>query len=334
MRVAIVRLTSLGDVVHTLPVAHAIRQHSPQAYIVWIVEEREQHLLVDNPVVDEVVVGPTRRWRRELRTAGGLVRVLKEWGALRDRLRTLALDVALDVQGLLKSSIFTILTRAPVRIGFRWSHAREPLSSLFTTRRVTPPPHAVHKVDKNLSLLAPLGIPVGEVAFPIPLVPEAEARADALLRAHKVTAQHRVVALLPATRRSAKQWPPESYRRLAERLVKTPGVRVLALGGPGEHATLESVAGGLDGDSILRVTASTPDFVALLRRAQLAIGNDTGPVHLAAALGVPTLGLYGPTRAEENGPYGPRSRFIQSSTHRIEDIPVDTVFRAVSDWLP
>ncbi len=333
MRVAIVRLTSLGDVVHTLPVAHAIREHEPGAYVVWIAEEREQALLLGNPAVDEVIVGPTRRWRRELRTPGGGVRVLREWRALGERLRALALDVALDVQGLLKSTIFTVLTRAPMRVGFRWPHAREPLSALFTTHRVSPPRTAVHMVEKNLSLLAPLGIPVRDVRFPMPCFPAAEARAEALLHAHAVAAGDRLVALLPATRRAEKQWPAAAYRQLAARLAALPGVRVLVLAAPGEEAALEGVAAGVPGDGVVRATGPTPDFVALLRRAHVAIGNDTGPVHLAAALGVRTIGLYGPTQAAVNGPYGPRVRTVQSPSARMADIPVDAVYRAAADWL-
>ncbi|MFN3476047.1 MAG: lipopolysaccharide heptosyltransferase I [Candidatus Methylomirabilales bacterium] len=333
MRIAIVRLTSLGDLVHTLPVAHALRRHSPTSYIVWIVEEREQTLLLHNPAVDEVVVGPTRRWRRELRTPAGALGVLSEFRRLKDRLRSLSLDVAIDVQGLLKSAIFTVLTQAPVRIGFQWRYAREPLSSLFTTHRVTPPASAVHMVQKNLSLLEPLGIPVQEIAFPLPFVPAAEEKALALLQRYSVKPQDRLAVLIPATRRPTKQWPPSRYRELANRLTKKAGVRVLLLSGPGEEELLQVVAQGLDSRLIPVTATSIPELVAFLRRAHLAVGNDTGPLHLAAALGVPTIGLYGPTRPEWNGPYGPRVLALRSPTERIEDLSVDTVLQAVVEWL-
>jgi heptosyltransferase I len=333
MRIAIVRLTSLGDLVHTLSLAHAIRLHDPNNYIVWIVEERERGLLLNNPVVDEVVVGPTRFWRRELRTPAGAIKVLRELKELSDRLRALRLDVAIDAQGLLKSSIFTVLTHAPVRIGFGWRSAREGLSSLFTTHRVTPPPGAVHMVEWHLSLLEPLGIPVREIGFPLPLVPEAEAKATAVLERHGVTLHERVITLIPATRRSPKQWPPTSFRRLAERLAEDPKARILLLVGPGEEELLQVLTQGLDGRAIPVSTTSIPESVAFLRRAHLVVGNDTGPLHLAAALGIRTVGLYGPTRPEVNGPYGPQVRVVRSPTKRIEDITVDTVLQAVKEWL-
>lgn len=334
MRIAIIRLTSLGDLVCTLPLAHALRCHSPTSRIVWIVEEQEKTLLLHNPVVDEVVVGPTRRWRQELKTPIGAMKVVREVKLLGRRLKSLQLDVAIDPQGLLKSAIFTILTRAPVRIGFGWRHAREPLSSLFTTHRVTPPASALHLVEKQLSLLQPLGIQPREIAFPLPLVPSAEEKAETLLQQHGVTGRDRLVVLIPATRRPAKKWPLAHFRLLAERLMDEAGVWVLLLAGPGEEGLLQAIAQDLDGHPILAPSTSIPEVLAFLRRAHLAVGNDTGPLHLAAALGVPTIGLYGPTRPEQNGPYGPRIRVIRSPTRRMEDIPVDVVFRAVVEWLP
>lgn len=333
MRIAIVRLTSLGDLVHTLPLAHALRCHSPTSSIVWIVEEREKTLLLHNPVVDEVVVGPTRRWRQDLRTPPGAMRVVRELLMLGRRLKSLRLDVAIDPQGLLKSTIFTVLTRAPIRIGFERRHAREPLSSLFTTHRVTPPPSAVHLVEKQLSLLQPLGIQPREIAFPLPLVPAAEEKALALLQRHRVKSEDRLVALIPATRRPAKQWPPTNFRQLAERIAEEIGVRVLLLAGPGEEGLLQAVAQGLTPHPILAPSTSIPELIAFLRRAHLAMGNDTGPLHLAAALEVPTIGLYGPTSPLRNGPYGPRAWTIRSPTERIEDISVETVFKAVVEGL-
>lgn len=332
LRTAIVRLTSLGDVVHTLPVAHALRRHDPTMHLVWIVEERERTLLVGNPVVDEVVVVPYRRWRADLRIPQRVAGVLREWARLRDRLRGLRLDVAIDVQGLLKSAHFSTLTRAPVRIGFAWSHVRDPLASLFVTHRVSPPPQAVHIVDQNLSLLGPLGIARDEVAFPLPRVPDSDARAHAFLERHGVGRDEPVVALLPGTRGPAKQWPAASFRALAGRLARA-GRRVLVLGGPGEEGLLDTVARGLGDAAVVSGDATIQDLIALLRRAHFVVGNDSGPLHLAAALGIRTLGLYGPTRAERNGPYGALGRSLQSPTSRMTDLGVEHVLAAATECL-
>jgi heptosyltransferase-1 len=331
MRIAIVRLTSLGDVVHTLPVAHAIRQHDPSSYIVWVVEEREQTILQSNPAVDEVVLAPTRRWRRALGTPRGIVSVVREWWALRRRFRDLHMDVAIDVQGLLKSSLFLVLIQAPLRVGFGWRHAREPLSALFTNRRVDPPKSASHVVDKNLSLLGPLGIPVGDAGFPLPAMKEPGDRVAALLLGHGVKPQDRLVVLMPATRGRSKQWPLANYLELARRLVGDRSVRILLVGAPDEEPLLIRIADGLKGAIIF--TGPLEDLLELLRRADLTVGNDTGPLHIAAALGRPTIGLFGPTRGDRNGPYGARARSLQSPTRRMRDLTVGAVLDAAIGWL-
>ncbi|HEY3067722.1 MAG TPA: glycosyltransferase family 9 protein [Methylomirabilota bacterium] len=333
MRVAIVRLTSLGDVVHTLPLARALHDDPRVSRLAWIVEEREQALLVDNPAVDEVIVAPTRRWRRQLRTARGARSVAREFRALRERLRDLHLDVAVEVQGFLKSTLFTVLTRAPIRIGFGWRHVRDRFSSAFTTHWVTPPPAAAHIVEQNMALLDPLGVEDRRIAFPLPVAPAAEALAAQRLRALGI-AEHRFLAMLPATRGPAKQWPAGCYREAARQLAEKAGMSVLLLGGPGEEPLLRTVATGLEASSVLALAPEPiAELTAYLRRARVVLGNDTGPLHLAAAVGVPAVGLYGPTRGERNGPYGAASRFIQSPTRRVEDIDVDTVVRAVMDRL-
>jgi heptosyltransferase-1 len=331
MHIGIVRLTSLGDVVHTLPVADAIRRQRPGARIVWIVEEHEHALLRDNPAVDEVIEGPTRRWRRALWTPWGTLRILPEVRALKARLRALKLDVVIDVQGLLKSALFTLHTRAPRKIGFGFRSVRDPLSALFTKEHVTPPARAAHIVDQNLALLSPLGISAGEVCFPLPPFPEAEKRTEALLSGHGVGGKERLVALLPGTRGPRKQWPPESYLELARALSLRPGVRLALVGSPAEEGLLASVARPVDAP--ITFTGPIDELVALLRKADLVVGNDTGPLHIAAALGRKTIGLFGPTRSERNGPYGPTGSSIQSPTSRMQDIPVAEVLRTSLDRL-
>lgn len=332
-RIGIVRLTSLGDVIHTLPVAAAIRQQEPSARIVWFAEEREQVLLIDNPVVDQVVTVPLRRWRDQLLSGPtGVWRSARELWALHHQVGALGLDAVLDVQGWPhKTSPVVRATHAPLRIGFDRRHARHALATLFTTSRVTPPVEARHIVDQNLALLGPLGLQrPRDVAFPFPEFPEAEARAAAWRRANAIGPDHRVVALLPGTRGPAKRWPTERYRALASNLLADPAVRVVILGGPNELGILEEVRSGLPANrAVAWAPEPIPDLVAALRHVDLAIGNDTGPLHVAAAYRVPSLGLFGPTRGERNGPYGRHCAFVQSPTRRITDITLDAVVAAV-----
>lgn len=330
-RIAIVRLTSLGDVIHTLPVAAAIRDGDPGARIIWLAEEREQVLLHDNPVVDEVITVPLRRWRRQLTSVAGVRRAFRERRDMIAALHAREIDVALDVQGWPhKTSPLVRATRARTRIGFDRRHARHPLATWFTTHRVTPSREAVHIVDQNLALLEPLGLgPAGEARFPLPAYAEAQERADGWLRAHAMIGPSRIV-LLPSTRGRAKLWPAASYRELAQRLLAAhPDVQILILGGPGEQALLDEVCAGLPPErAVTAAPGPIPELVGLIRRAHLTIGNDTGPLHVAAASAVPALGLFGPTRGARNGPYGSHCGFIQSPTGRMADISVEDVLAA------
>lgn len=334
LHIAIVRLTSLGDVIHGLPVAAAIRRHLPGTRISWLVEEREHILLADNPVVDDVVVVPLRRWRKSLTRLAGWQRSLRELRAVRRRLREGKIDVAIDMQGWVhKTSPPVLATRAPLRIGFDRAHARDAFSPLATNCHVTPPPDARHVVDQNLSLLGPLGIRTpGPGEFPLPAFVEAEARAADWRRAHGITAQHRLGVILPSTRGKPKRWPADRFREIGRRLLDEPAVRLLIMGGPGEERLLESVRTGLPPERTwVFAPEPIPDLVAMIRHTQLAIGNDTGPLHIAATSGVPALGLFGPTRGERNGPYGSHCGYLQSPTGRMEDLTVEEVWRKFSE---
>src|SRR5207249_1884082 len=234
MNVALVKLSSIGDVVHALPVAGALHGALPQARLVWIVERREAAVLRGNPALSEIVPVDTRAWRRArtplavAETSGALV-------ALRRHLRASRFDVAIDLQGLVKSGVVAAATRAPLRIGFTAAHCRERLSTLFTNQRVTPPPAARHIVDRYLAIVAP--------------------------------------------------------------------------------------------------PTSLDELLAVLRRASVVVAADTGPLHLAAALGTRCVGLYGPTMVERNGPYGRGHRSLESPDQTMASLAIDPVLRAVVEIL-
>lgn len=328
MRIAILKLSSLGDVIHALPVAHALRRHFPESHLTWVVEAREAAILNDQPDLDAVLVVDTWRWRRRLWTPAGMreVRYQLAW------LKAERFDVALDLQGLIKSGLLAAWTRAPLRVGFALSHLREPANALFTNCRVTPPPHAVHVVEQYLALLEPLGVTDRTPSFRIRVNRAAEQRIDAFLAEHGIKPRERLVALNPGAGRPEKRWPVEYWRRLAERLLEI-GSRVLLLWGPGEEPLAAAVSSGLPAEPLVAPPTTLHELAALLRRASLAVGADTGPLHLAAALGTPCLGLYGPTAAARNGPYGPRCRSLQSPDRTMAALTPDLVFGAAAELL-
>jgi heptosyltransferase-1 len=232
-----------------------------------------------------------------------------------------------------KTSPIVALTRAPMRIGFSRTHARRPWSTLFTTHHVTPPPAAAHVVDQNLALLEPLGITAVAARFVLPEWPEADQRVDEWIAAQG-TGTGRPIVLLPSTRGRRKLWPAPAYAALAKRLASTTGCTLVLAGSPLERPLLDEIRVRSEVANALAYTPEPiPDLDRFLARAALVVGNDTGPLHLAAAAGVPTIGLFGPTRGARNGPYGALGSYIQSPSKRMEDIPVDTVFDAATRLL-
>ncbi len=332
-RIGIVKLSSLGDVVHALPVLAALRRGVPGARLTWIVEAREAAVLRGHPDLERVVEVDTRGWRQRAWRPAGALEVGRSLRDLAGALRDLGLDVAIDLQGLMKSGLIAALTRAPLRIGFQARQCRERLSALCTTRRVALPAGAVHAVERCLALLAPLGVAPGSPEFRLPARPDADRRAESFLSEQGIKPEEALVALNPGAARAAKRWPAACWSRLADGLASECGARVLLLWGPGEAGMAHAIHGGLTAPAVLAPPTDLDDLGAFLRRASLVIASDTGPLHLAAALGRPALGLYGPTRAAQNGPYGPRCRSLESADGAMTGLPVDRVLGAAQAML-
>ena len=338
MRLALVKLSALGDVIHTLPVARAIRRAYPEAELSWLVEAREAAVLRDHPDLDHVIPVDTRGWRR-LRGPAGAGSLWAGLRELRSALRALRFEVAVDAQGLIKSGIITRLTGAPLRVGFAAARCKERLSALFTNRHVLPPPTATHVVEQNLALLGGLGIRTGVPEFLIPPRPEAQRRMDEFLAEAGWKPGDRLVALNPGAGQPGKQWAPERFAAVGERLGSEAGARVLLLWGPAESHLARQIALGMRGPGraagrpLLAPPTDLDELAALLRRVRLMVAGDTGPLHLAAALCTPALGLFGPTSAVRNGPYGPRCRALQSPDGTMGGLAPEIVAAAAAALL-
>ena len=332
-RIAIVKLSSLGDVVHALPVARAIRRARPDAELTWIVEARERAVLRAHPDLDRVLAIDTRRWRRGLARPSRLLAAAREVMDIRRAVRAARFDVALDLQGLVKSGVLTAWTRAPLRVGFGPGHCRERLSSLSTNRHVTPPAGAVHVVEQYLSLLGPLGIAPAAPEFHVPIHPVADRRMDEFLAEQGVKRSDVLVAINPGAGRPDKLWPAAHFAALADRLALECTARILLLWGPNEVHLAREIRDRMSARTIFAPPTDLDELTGLLRRAALVVAADTGPLHLAAALGTPCVGLYGPTRAARNGPYGARCRGLQSPHGAMRSLGPDAAFAAAQDLL-
>lgn len=324
--ILIVRLGALGDLVHALPAAAALRAEWPDARIDWLVDRRYAALLSLVPVVDRAIVFG--------RPEGDPL-----WTLVR-RLRGVRYDLAIDFQGLLKSAALARLSGARAVAGFVSRQLREPAAGLFYTARVEGDDRA-HVVRKNLSLVEALGVTVRDVASPLNLSPSAVP--DETRQLLSLGAGGRFAVVNPGAGWPNKQWPAARYGRIAEHLRSRHGLPSIVTWGPAERRLADDVAAASGGAAVPAPPTSIADLVELCRAAALVIGGDTGPLQLAAAVGTPVVGVFGPTNPVRNGPWSAAdlcvSRFDDCECHHkrrcrretpcIDTIAVDEVAHAV-----
>lgn len=305
----------MGDILHALPAVTALRQTHPMWQIDWAVEPKWAPLLSAGrdsaiardtgksaplqPVVDRLHYAATKQWRRA--PLGAQTR--GELAALRRSLRSAHYSAVLDLQGSLRSAILGRLAKAPRFIGE--DAPREKQARWFFTQRVVT--HGAHVIEQDIELAAAVaGDVLAQVAPMLPFDVVAEARAAELFPADAAPA----VLLNPGAGWGAKRWPVERYAAVAQALIAR-GLRVMINIGPGEEFLAEPIVAATGGAAVA-LQCDLPLLIAVTRRIALAIAGDTGPLHLACALGKPVVGIYGPTDPSRNGPYGTRYEVLRS----------------------
>src|SRR5262245_114072 len=296
-RVLIARLSAVGDCVQTMPLACAVRERWPEAHVTWVVEKGAAPLVETNEAVDRVIVLPKR-------CATSLKMLL--W--LRRGLRAGRFDVSLDPQGLTKSGLVAWLSGARRRIGFARPAAREVNPWLQTEWVMS---RAVPRVDRYLELLRPLGIEMAGVRFGISIPPAAERVAEEL--AGRAELRGGYVALNPGAGWDSKRWPVERFAEVARHLGSRGMPCVVTWGGEQERVWAEAIVSQSGGAAVMAPATSLVELAAVLRRARLFVGSDTGPLHLAAALETPCVAMFGASAAEACGPYGEGHVVLQTA---------------------
>lgn len=353
-RILLVRLTAAGDILLCLPVLHALRAAYPQAHLSWLVDERFAELLRHQPDLDEVLAAPMRRWRRMLQSPLHWLQLRREARAFVGQMRSGGpYDLCLELHGIAKAAFVA-----------RGARSRRTLeSTLGRMRRLRPflrrewiAPLGPHLRDRFLALAAAVGADISQPSFAFHVTEEARGYADGMLAGHDFGASEDglarpsgpLVAINPGASTLVKRWPAERLAQVARRLNQEVGARIVVLGGPGEVDLARSLADQADVGALC--TAGRTDWeqlAAILQRCDVVVTSDSGPMHLAAAVGTPVVAIFGSTSSERTGPSGPGHVVIERSfpcrpcmdhptcddRHCLMDIGVDEVETAVRGLL-
>jgi heptosyltransferase I len=323
----IVRLGALGDVVHAIPVVAALREAYPSATIGWLVHPRFAPLL-------QLVEGLDHVYPLERRTGAHAIRDVRRAGY----------EVCLDLQGLLKSAAVARFSGARRVIGFSRTLLRESAASLAYSE--TGGDGTGHVIDKNLSLLALVGVTTRERRFPL-RVPETPVVPCTRQMLGGKGSPVPFAAINPGAAWPNKRWPAERFGALAARMHDRFGLRSAVLWGPDEATLAAAVVRASRGAAQMAPQTTMVEMLALAGAARLVVSGDTGPLHLASAAGTPVVGLYGPTPPGRNGPWDPRDRVVSShdactcvfkrqctgAAWCLEQVSVDAVMDAVVERL-
>jgi len=302
MSFLIIRLSSIGDIVHALPAVSWLGKTFPEAEIDWVVEKRFADLLQGNPYVRRAIRLDTLGWRHRLGSLATLKEIRKGVALLRE----VTYEAAIDFQGLYKSAVIAALSRSKRRIGFSTNWMREPGAGTFYDERVSPR-GCRHVIEWNFALLEPLGVRTPEAdqwEFPLP---HTQTDDHCVIERLASFSANEFVIVNPGGGWQSKRWAPENFAELVRRLAPELDGKIFLTGSPAEEPLIRDILCRADRADVHYFPSTLVQFIALARRARLFIGGDTGPMHLAAAVGTPVVAIFTTTdplnTAERNGPF-------------------------------
>ncbi len=304
-RILIIKPSSLGDVIHALPVLAALRSARPDAHIAWLVSNSFAPLLEGHPLLDEVIRFDRARYGRMTRSLAAM----RDFWRFVAGLRRGKFDLVVDLQGLIRSGLLGVFSGAPHRLGF--ADAREG-AWLFYSRRGRPEPDAEHAVDRNLHLLRAIGIRTTQARFPLGLRADERRDAARLLAQAAGEAVRSFTAVVPGTRWDSKRWPAEALGRLVSRMHAAGLGPCVLLGAPADRDFAAEVRAASEAPVVDLVgRTNLRQLAALIDASDRVVCHDSGPMHIAAALGKPTVAVFGPTNPARTGPYSPAAVVVR-----------------------
>lgn len=297
MNILIVKLSAIGDVIHTLPSLAALRKLYPEAHITWVVEEAAAGLVNNHPLLDAVLISRRKSWIKYLRK-GEFSRPLREMRAFLRDLRKRPYDLVIDFHGLLKSALIVLFSGGNRKLGY---DSMQELSGLFYNEKI-PEDMNKHAVDRYLDFPRYLGAKIEKAQFILPSDNAAKTRTLSLLEKYHL-ANKKFIAVNPVAYWETKLWDDEKFARLADSIKSRLNIEVVFTGS--ERESIEKITTQMKEKAVnLAGETTLPELAYLYQKALLLVTTDSGPMHLAAAVGTPVVALFGPTDPRKTGPYG------------------------------
>ena len=310
MNILIVKLSAIGDVIHTLPALNAIRKAYPEARITWLVEEAAHDLIKDHPALDRVLVSKRKRWLRKIRSTLFLTSMKEVYGFIKE-LRDTYYDMILDFQSLLKSGILIALAKGKRKIGFGKGLEHMEYSYLFLNERIPAVSMEHHALTRGLMMLNALGIPTSEVEYKLPVSDHDRQQVDDLLQQHGLKNHERLVVINPVAKWESKLWSNHKFAQLADRIIAQYDAGIVFTGSFEDRPTIHRIKEGMSAPAVNLAGETTLNMLAALyAKADMVVSTDTGPMHLAVAVRTPVVALFGPTAPWRTGPYGSGNQVV------------------------
>jgi len=305
MNILIVKLSAIGDVIHTLPSLTALRRLYPEAHITWAVEEAAAELIADHPDLDEVLISRRKSWIRDIQ-AGKFQATWRELRSFFTRLRRRRYDLVIDFHGLFKSSVIVFLSGGKRKLGY---DSCQELSGLFLNEKI-PEDMGKHAVDRYLDFPRYLGADVASAEFVLPLTDDTKKRAGELLDKYHLSEKN-FVAINPIAYWETKLWDNDKFAKLAD-LIKEKLNRDVVFTGSSKADAADILSRMTKAGINLGGETSLMTLAEIYKSARAVITTDSGPMHLAAAVGTPVIALFGPTDPARTGPYGAGHTIIRA----------------------
>ena len=304
-RILIIRLSAIGDVLRVLPAFQVIKKNFPGSYIAWAVEEGSKDILAAHPDIDEVIVFPKKSLEGKLTSLKQEGPALREFFSFIGDVRKKRFDMVIDFHGLFKSGIISYLSGAPERIGFTMAYSRE-CNFLFNNRRFALDKNKVSRIDRNLLLLKKMGLAVSHDPPVIHIPQEDREAVQTFLKQQRIDRRRPVIAIHPGTSPTTpyKRWEPYRYAVVADKAIETNAAQVIFTWAGQEIETVREITGMMKYRAIVAPElANLCQLAEIFKNSDLYLGSDTGPMHLAAFVGIPVVAIFGPTDYVVNEPY-------------------------------